>query len=201
MDVRLGRRPAPRSARPLERLSFRARMDLSIVVERDAGRLVLRPIAIATDDTPLRIQGRVGSSLYFSARAAGASPQAIQAYIRTLSAQASLGGDIGENDRFDLIVSNPPYIAADEMAGLSPEVRDWEPRGALTDEGDGLGAYRAIAAGAVAHLAPGGWLAVEIGPTQGAAVSALFERQGLQEIAIRPDLDGRDRVVLSRRTA
>lgn len=124
------------------------------------------------------------------------------------AAMLGIGADFRHSDwfsavegRFDLIVSNPPYIAADEMSGLSPEVRDWEPRGALTDEGDGLGAYRAIAAGAVAHLAPGGWLAVEIGPTQGAAVSALFERQGLQEIAIRPDLDGRDRVVLSRRTA
>ncbi|MDO5371003.1 peptide chain release factor N(5)-glutamine methyltransferase, partial [Paracoccus sp. (in: a-proteobacteria)] len=76
--------------------------------------------------------------------------------------------------RFDLIVSNPPYIAADEMPALSPEVRQWEPRGALTDEGDGLGAYRAIATGAGAHLVPGGWLAVEIGPTQAAAVSGIF---------------------------
>ncbi|MFC0340430.1 peptide chain release factor N(5)-glutamine methyltransferase [Paracoccus niistensis] len=103
--------------------------------------------------------------------------------------------------RFDLIVSNPPYITAEEMAGLSPEVRDWEPRAALTDEGDGLGAYRVIAAGAVTHLTPGGWLAVEIGPTQGAAVSALFAREGMQDIAIRRDLDGRDRVVLARRKA
>lgn len=100
--------------------------------------------------------------------------------------------------RFDLIVSNPPYIAAAEMAALSPEVRDWEPRGALTDEGDGLGAYRAIAAGAGAHLAPGGWLAVEIGPTQGAAVAALLAGAGMQAPGIRRDLDGRDRVVIAR---
>lgn len=103
--------------------------------------------------------------------------------------------------RFDLIVSNPPYIAAKEMARLSPEVRDWEPRAALTDEGDGLGAYRAIAAGAGAHLSPDGWLAVEIGPTQGEAVAALFARQGLQGIGLRRDLDGRDRVVLACRAA
>lgn len=102
---------------------------------------------------------------------------------------------------FDLIVSNPPYIAMDEMAALAPEVRDWEPQGALTDGGDGLGAYRAIATGAGAHLTPGGWLAVEIGPTQGAAVSALFAGAGLQSMQIRRDLDGRDRVVLARRTA
>lgn len=97
--------------------------------------------------------------------------------------------------RFDLIVSNPPYIARDEMPLLAPEVRDWEPRQALTDEGDGLGAYRAIAAGAPDHLTPGGWLLVEIGPSQGAAVAALMAQAGLGAVQVLPDLDGRDRVV------
>lgn len=101
--------------------------------------------------------------------------------------------DIG--GRFDLIVSNPPYIAAVEMAGLAPEVLDHEPHLALTDGGDGLGAYRAIASGARDRLTPGGRLLVEIGPTQGAAVSRLFEAGGLERVAIHPDLDGRDRVV------
>jgi release factor glutamine methyltransferase len=78
-------------------------------------------------------------------------------------------------------------------------VRDFEPRGALTDEGDGLGAYRALAAGAGGHLAPGGRLLVEIGPTQGAAVSRLFADAGLERVAVHPDLDGRDRVVSARR--
>lgn len=96
---------------------------------------------------------------------------------------------------FDLIVSNPPYIAADEMTALSPEVRDWEPHLALTPGGDGLDAYRAIAAGVGAHLCPGGRLMVEIGPAQGAAVSHLFVRAGLENVAVHPDLDGRDRVV------
>jgi release factor glutamine methyltransferase len=98
--------------------------------------------------------------------------------------------------RYDLIVSNPPYIAADEMAGLSPEVRRWEPHLALTPGGDGLAAYRSIAAQAGAHLSPAGWLIVEIGPTQGAAVAGFFAGAGLENIEIRPDLDGRDRVVL-----
>ena len=97
--------------------------------------------------------------------------------------------------RFDLIVSNPPYIAAEEMPGLAPEVRDWEPRVALTDEGDGLSAYRAICAGAGAHLSPGGHLLVEIGAAQGAAVADLMRRAGLEGVRILPDLDGRDRVV------
>jgi release factor glutamine methyltransferase len=106
-------------------------------------------------------------------------------------------GDIG--GRYDLIVSNPPYIAAEEMAGLAPEVRDHEPRGALTDEGDGLSAYRAIAEGAGRFLVPGGRLLVEIGPAQGPAVSRLFEAAGLERVAIHHDLDGRDRVVAARR--
>jgi release factor glutamine methyltransferase len=106
-------------------------------------------------------------------------------------------GDIG--GRFDLIVSNPPYIAAGEMPGLAPEVRDHEPHLALTDGGDGLAAYRAIAAGARDHLTPGGRVLVEIGPTQGAAVFRLFEAGGLERVAIHPDLDERDRVVSARR--
>ena len=96
---------------------------------------------------------------------------------------------------FDLIVSNPPYIAADEMATLAPEVREWEPHLALTPGGDGLDAYRAIAAGAIKRLMPGGRLLVEIGPTQGKAVAALFTRAGLEDLRILPDMDGRNRVV------
>lgn len=96
---------------------------------------------------------------------------------------------------YDLIVSNPPYIAAEEMPTLAPEVRDWEPHLALSPGGDGLDAYRAIARGAGARLMPGGRLLVEIGPTQGAAVSALFAAAGLDGIRILPDMDGRDRVV------
>ena len=105
----------------------------------------------------------------------------------------------GIEDRFDLIVSNPPYIAAEEMAGLAPEVRDHEPHGALTDGADGLTAYRALAAQAPAVLVPGGRLLVEIGPAQGQAVAALFAAAGLEGIRILQDLDLRDRVVAARR--
>lgn len=96
---------------------------------------------------------------------------------------------------YDLIVSNPPYIAEAEMSALAPEVRNWEPKRALTPGGDGLAAYRAIAAGAPALLDPGGRLLLEIGPTQGAAVTALLAAQGLQNLRILTDLDGRNRVV------
>lgn len=99
--------------------------------------------------------------------------------------------------RFDLIASNPPYIAAAEMADLAPEVRDWEPPGALTPGGDGLDAYRAIAAGAPARLMAGGRLILEIGPGQAEAVAALLTAQGFPAPEIRRDLDGRDRVVIA----
>lgn len=96
---------------------------------------------------------------------------------------------------FDLIVSNPPYIAAGEMPGLSPEVRLHDPPGALSPGGDGLDPYRRIAAGAAAHLAPGGRLLVEIGWQQGPAVAGIFRAAGLAQVRVHPDMDGRDRVV------
>jgi release factor glutamine methyltransferase len=97
--------------------------------------------------------------------------------------------------RFDLIVSNPPYIALAEMAALAPEVRGHDPRPALGDGGDGLSGYRALARGARRHLVPGGRVLVEIGWRQGAAVAAIFAAAGLAGIRVLPDLDGRDRVV------
>ena len=106
----------------------------------------------------------------------------------------------GIDGQFDLIVSNPPYIAAQEMAGLAPEVSRFEPHAALTDGGDGLSAYRAIARGAAAYLAPGGTVLVEIGSTQGTSVSAIFASTGFEGIRILQDLDGRDRVVSLRKS-
>ena len=96
---------------------------------------------------------------------------------------------------YDLIVSNPPYIAEHEMDGLQPDVLFYEPRAALTDGADGLTAYRAITAGAPRYLRSGGRLMVEIGPTQGQAVSAMMANAGLVDPIVIPDLDGRDRVV------
>ncbi|MBP7002852.1 peptide chain release factor N(5)-glutamine methyltransferase [Amaricoccus sp.] len=94
---------------------------------------------------------------------------------------------------FELVVANPPYIAGAEMAGLAPEVRDWEPQLALTPGPRGIEAYEAIAARLGAVLAPGGRALLEIGATQGVAVAAVFRAAGFA-VALRPDLDGRDRV-------
>lgn len=105
-------------------------------------------------------------------------------------------------ERFDLIVSNPPYIGTPELAGLAPDVRAHEPRMALVpagDDGSGLAAYRVICAQAAAHLTQGGWLMTEIGHRQGDAVQALFHASGLVNVGLRHDLSGQPRMVLGQR--
>ncbi len=110
----------------------------------------------------------------------------------------SSSGEVMGQPTFDLIVSNPPYVALSELASLSPEVRLWEPRQALTDGGDGLDAYRAIVEGLHLALKPGGRLAVEIGPDQAHQVVDLMRMAGLRLISVVQDMDGRDRVVTGR---
>lgn len=102
------------------------------------------------------------------------------------------------DSRFDLVVSNPPYIASAEMPALEPEVRDHEPRMALTDESDGLTAYRAVLAGARAHMTPGARLLLEHGPTQAESIAELGQAQGFAAPEVRRDFDGRARVCLFR---
>lgn len=96
---------------------------------------------------------------------------------------------------FDLIVSNPPYISGAEMTELSRDVLDWEPHAALTPGPLGLESYRALIPQAADLLAAGGRLLLEIGPTQGAEVASLCVNAALEDVYVRPDLDGRDRVV------
>lgn len=100
---------------------------------------------------------------------------------------------------YDLIVSNPPYIAADEAAGLMPEVRDFEPQLALLAGADGLDSYRSLVPGAIRQLNPGGWLLVEVGAGQAGAVSGFFHTAGYREIFMAQDLSGIDRVVGGRK--
>jgi release factor glutamine methyltransferase len=99
------------------------------------------------------------------------------------------------DETFDLIASNPPYLAGYEMNEVAPELREHEPRVALTDEGDGLSAYRVIASQAAQYLNPNGRVMVEIGWQQGASVRAIFEKNGWSGIVVIPDLGGRDRVI------
>lgn len=96
---------------------------------------------------------------------------------------------------FDLIVSNPPYIRSQEIAGLMPEVREHEPHLALDGKEDGLYFYREIIKGAEHHLKRGGQLFFEIGYDQGEAVKALLVANGYTEVAVVKDYAGLDRVV------
>lgn len=106
----------------------------------------------------------------------------------------------GLRDTFDLIVSNPPYIRSDDIAGLAPDVREHDPRTALDGGSDGLDAYRAIAMQAPALLRPHGALVVEIGIGQAADVAGILAAAGLfPDAAARPDLAGVARAVTARK--
>ncbi|HVC87432.1 MAG TPA: peptide chain release factor N(5)-glutamine methyltransferase [Gaiellaceae bacterium] len=93
---------------------------------------------------------------------------------------------------FDLVVSNPPYVGAEEIAALEPEVREWEPRGALVDEGQTERLARA------ARAVLDGWLVLEVHELHAASVSALLEELGYTEVTASADLAGRERVVEAR---
>ena len=103
-----------------------------------------------------------------------------------------------EDPVFDLVVSNPPYIPAADPHLVGDGVR-FEPRGALTDEADGLEAYRALALQAVPRLKPGGWLLVEHGHDQVEAVAALWRDAGLVAVESRQDLSGNPRMTAGRK--
>lgn len=107
--------------------------------------------------------------------------------------QADWGQALSE--RFDLIVSNPPYLAEGELSALEPEVARYEPQMALSPGGDGLDAYRSIAAQLTHLSAPGARVLLEIGPTQAESATELLRCQGFAVGPPRLDFDGRDRVI------
>jgi len=100
-------------------------------------------------------------------------------------------------ERFDVIVSNPPYVA-DASPMLDASVLDWEPAGALFAGADGLDDIRVLVAGAPSRLRPGGWLVLEIGADQGDTVASLLDDHRYADVAIRPDLAGHDRIAVGR---
>jgi release factor glutamine methyltransferase len=107
-----------------------------------------------------------------------------------------LHGDLlrGVEGRFDLVVSNPPYVRAEEWERLQPEIRLYEPRAALV----GTGVGEAIARDAQPLLAPGGQLVLEAGDGRAASLAAALERLGYEEVGVTRDLAGRERVVEGR---
>lgn len=106
-------------------------------------------------------------------------------------------GDLGQlpERKYDLIVSNPPYIAEHEWDSLMPEVRCHEPQLALVAKNNGLECYQKLAEQAPSRLKPTGWLLVEIGYQQAEAVQCLFSAAGLQHVFVRDDYSGHPRVV------
>lgn len=101
-------------------------------------------------------------------------------------------------ERFDAIVSNPPYVGDAERASLDPEVRDWEPPVALFAGDDGLAVIRELVGQAPDHLLPGGLLALEIGAEQAHAVASLIRGTGrFGEPRVHEDYAGRDRIVMA----
>ena len=100
-----------------------------------------------------------------------------------------------DDEGFDLVVANPPYIRSGDIAGLEPEVRDHEPRLALDGGPDGRDAYRFLAGEILRVLRPGGLFIVETGHDQGAQVQALFQAAGAGAVEVHKDFGGKDRTV------
>ena len=107
---------------------------------------------------------------------------------------------LAPGERFDVVVSNPPYVADHELASLSPEVRDREPAGALAGGPDGLDVVREVVEGAAGRLREDGALFLEVGEGQAPSVRRLLESRGWNEVSVTRDLSGRDRFVRARRT-
>lgn len=124
-DIVLGRRSEDSASRPLDALRFRARFDLELKIdraERDELGNPLGPLAlvrnfIRVDETPLRLRGRVGSSLYRSMRAAGVPASAVQDYLRTLDAQMDLNREVRSSDEFDIILAYRRAATGERQAG------------------------------------------------------------------------------------
>ena len=108
---------------------------------------------------------------------------------------------VGDAEVFDIVISNPPYIAPAEAATLQPEVRDWEPAAALYAPQEGLAVIREIMSGAPRHLRSGGLLALEVAATHAQQVADEADRRHWDDVRVVRDLAGRDRVVTAVRKA
>lgn len=117
IDIVLGRRPEPGSPRPIDTLNFRARFDLELTVTRQDQGLSLTRNVIRVDDTPLRIRGIVGQSLYRSARAAGAPASAVQAFIKAMNGHMNMNRGIRSSDEFDMIIAYRRAATGERQAG------------------------------------------------------------------------------------
>jgi murein DD-endopeptidase MepM/ murein hydrolase activator NlpD len=116
IPMTLGRRPNKSVARPLEALAVRARLDLELSLKRVGDALVLTRQVIAIDNTPLRVQGLVGGSLYRSARAAGIPAKVVETYIRAINSKFAIG-QIGAGDRYDFVIDRKRAATGETQIG------------------------------------------------------------------------------------
>ncbi|HYJ80483.1 MAG TPA: peptide chain release factor N(5)-glutamine methyltransferase [Longimicrobiaceae bacterium] len=152
-------------------------------------------LALATEGRFARVVATDVSAgaLEVAARNRDAAGAEVRVDFRLGSLYAPVRGE-----RFDVVVSNPPYVGDEERDGLDAEVREWEPGEALFAGSGGLDVIAPLVAGAPEQLEPGGLLALEIGAAQGAAVAGMVRETGcFAEPAVRRDLAGRDRMVLA----
>jgi release factor glutamine methyltransferase len=120
---------------------------------------------------------------------------------RVLFLRSDWFAQVPADEKFDLIVANPPYLTPAELAGSAPEVREHEPAGALAAADDGLADLRALLAAGRRHAAPGAVIALETGTGHHAALADLARTHGWEQFESLPDLAGRDRFVLARAPA
>lgn len=181
------------------------RQDTELLVERVLARekesgLELLDVCTGSGCIAIALE-RLGQDRFETVDAVDLSPQALQIAEHNCAvtgAQVHLRqSDLLESvtGHYDVIVSNPPYIASQEVDRLMPEVREHEPRMALDGGADGLDLYRRLAAGVPGHLKPGGRLYLEIGYDQGQSVPGLLLQAGFVRIGCHKDLCGLDRVV------
>lgn len=182
------------------------RADTEPLVRESAALLAGRPVRVADIGTG---SGAIAVGLAHllpeaSVVAVDLSPEALAVAVANAAANGVAGrvsfrqGDLVgplTGETFDAILSNPPYIGADEMPDLMPEVREWEPQLALTPGPDGLIIYRRLVTEGLGLLRPGGFLAVEVGYRQAPAVRELFAAAGLS-VTVHRDTAGIERAVI-----
>ena len=169
LDIVLGRRASRDRPRPLDKLAFRARLDLGVELTRNGNVLSVKRIPIRVDNTPLRIQGVVGESIYRSARAAGAPPKAVQAFLRVIAGQVDLGG-IGAGDRYDIVteyrraetgdveVGELLYAGLKRARGKAIDMLKWTSNGRTEwFEASGVGERRGVLSSPVAGRMSSGY--------------------------------------------
>jgi release factor glutamine methyltransferase len=218
VDRRLTREPLQYILGHVDFLGLRIRVGPGVLVPRPETELLIEELVKKTDnEQACHILDLCTGSGCLALAAARALPEALVtgtdvsgealAYARENAAvneirnvsflEGRLYGPV-KGERFHIILSNPPYVKTGDLETLQPEIRDWEPEGALDGGTDGLDFYRQILSLAPAHLVSAGLVILELGYEQAADVSDLAGSSGFDMLDVRKDLCGIERVMLLR---